>query len=383
MKPIPPGALLAAFCVTLLFSCHKKGTSPDPTNPQTSPSADSLSDRLQFISATKNQGPIPKAPSGSSLKISFEDTLFLVDQIKMPIKFLHMDTTQNVSGVFLQVQGLIGGSFASYYYDVPELAATDSSDTVSVIMIGIDPTDLELPTSFNIVITPYNSSHQPIDSAIKPVKIVPHKTNPKGSSGKCGLVNPQDETWDWVMTYIENTFTSTPEMVYGADGQTVQGSCCAGISVYGICPGERLPNSHLHFNTFYQIAGEQLSFFDDGGFERRTVERGANPLPDSSNFCDPFEGRVSTFLNETFYSGHYIVTPETPPTKLQGFHDSLRVSLTTETTTPKGGGFGNGGGFIHYLDCGSLVLIQPDLEGFGQDIVRIYHSAIFEKWVEF
>lgn len=385
MKPF-----IAAFCVILLFSCQKKETTPtpanptNPTSPQTSVSLDSLSDRLQFIGATKKTGSIPQGPSGSGLKISLGDTLFLVDQIKIPIKFLHMDTTKNVSGIFLQVQALIGGSFASYYYDVPELAVTDSSDTVSVVMIGIDPINLKLPTSFNIVITPYNSSHLPIDSAVKPVKIVEHKTNPKGTNGKCGLVNPQDETWDWVMTYKENsTFTYTPETVFGGEGQFIGGSCCGGFSVYGFCPGERQPNSRLHFNTFYQIAREELSFFDDGGFERRTVERGANPIPDSSDFCGVFEGRVRPFLTEVFYSGHYTVEPAVLRPNAKDLHDSLALIMNTETTTPKNSGYGNGGGIIHYLDCSSLVLVSPDPEGFNQTLVKIYHSAIFEKWIEF
>jgi len=204
------------------------------------------------------------------------------------------------------------------------------------------------------------------------------------SSGKCGLVNLQNETWDWVMSYREkSTFTSTPEMIYGGDGQYIGGSCCGGFSVYGFCPGESKPNSRLHFNTFYQIAGEQLSFFDDGGFERRTVERGANPIPDSSNFCSVFEGRVRPFLTEVFYSGHYELSPVTLPSVLKDLHDSTALIMTTETTTPKNSGFGNGGGVIHYLDCRSLVLIGIDPEGFGQNLVKIYHSAIFEKWVEF
>jgi len=385
MKPF-----ITAFYIILLFSCHKKEIPPtpanptNPNNPQAFVSADSLSDRLQFTGAIKKTGTIPKGPAGSGLKISFGDTLFLVDRVKIPIKFLHTDTTKNVSGIFLQVQALQGGSFASYYYDVPELAAADSSDSVSIVMIGFDPTNLSLPTSFNIIITPYNSSHLPIDSAVKPVKIVEHKTNPKGTSGKCGLVNPQNETWDWVMTYRENsTFAYTPETAFGSDGQYIGGSCCGGFSVYGICPGERQPNSRLHFNTFYQIAREELSLFDDGGFERRTVERGANPIPDSSDFCGVLEGRVRPFLTEVFYSGHYTVEPAVLPPSVKDLHDSLVLILNTETSTPKNSGFGNGGGIIHYLDCRSLVLISPDPEGSNQTLVKIYHSAIFEKWIEF
>jgi len=391
MKPFPSLSRiirLGLFCVVVLFSCHKVSNETDPGNPQNPPqsslSSDALSDHLQFDNGVKHQGSAPQGPSGSSLKISFEDTLFLADRVKMPVKFLHMDTTQNVSGIFLQVQAVVNGSFASYYYDVPEVPIVDSSDTVSIILIGFDPTDVKSPTSFNIRIIPYNKDHQPIDEAVKPVKISPHHVNPNGSNGSCGLVTAQNETWDWVMSYMmKGTFTATPETIFGGDGQFVNGSCCNGFSVYGFCPGTRTTNARLHFNTFYQIAGEQLSFFDDKGFERRTVERGANPLPDSSDFCLPFEGRVSNFLSETFYEGHYVVTPANLPSDLQDYHDSLALQMTTESTTPQFSGYGNGGGIIHYLDCRNLVLIGVDPEGFGQHLVKIYQTGIFEKWFEF
>ena len=379
--------LSLTICFSFLLSCRKTNDNGGNGNPSgSSPTADSLSDRLQFFNATKIKGTIPKGLSGSSLKISFEDTLYLVDQVKLPIKFLHLDTTQNVSGIFLQVEALVGGSFvdASNYYDIPEAPELDSSDTVSVLMLGIDPENLKLPFSFNVIITPYNSSHQPIAQAIRPVKIQSHKVDPKGTSESCGLILPNGITWDWVMSYMEkSTFTSTPEKVWGADGQIIRGSCCAGISIYGFCPGDTIPNTHLHFNTFYQIAGEQFGFFDDGTFHRRTVEAGANPLPDSSNFCDPFEGLVRSYTHETLYFGNYTVVPATIPPDLKSLHDSLALRLQTTITDPQGGGYGNGGGIIHYLDCRSLVLIQADLEGFGQHLYKIYRTNAVERWFEF
>ena len=118
-------------------------------------------------------------------------------------------------------------------------------------------------------------------------------------------------------------------------------------------------------------------------FSGRTVERGANPLPDSSNFCDPFEGRVNPYLNETLYHGNYTIVPVMVPQDLQSLHDSLGLLLQTTITDPKGGGYGNGGGIIHYLDCRSLVLIQVDPEGFGQHLFKIYKSNISKRWFEF
>jgi len=51
-----------------------------------------------------------------------------------------MDVTKNVSGVFRQI--LINGSASTFYHDVPELKNMGSSDTISVITIGINPADL-------------------------------------------------------------------------------------------------------------------------------------------------------------------------------------------------------------------------------------------------
>src|SRR4030095_2758884 len=248
----------------------------------------------------------PAGTQASSLKISFEDTLYLMDQVKMPVKFLHKDTTQNVSGIYVQVQAaVVGGTFnnASYYYDVPEMAEMDSSDTVSVIMIGIDATNLQVPVSFNITITPYDSSGQPIAQAIRPVKIAEHKTDPNGNAGSCGLVLPDDEYWDWELSYILANpitqehpfyFYNDPYKVFGASGQIIRGNCCNGISVYGFCsPLDTTLNARLHFATYYRIMGETLTFHEDGTFFRQTFEDGANPLPAASDFCAGGEGVIS------------------------------------------------------------------------------------------
>jgi len=379
------------FCGMWMLACKKNSTTsnPPPVNTGNSANADSISDRLQFLEATKKQGTIPAGPSGSSLKISFEDTLYLVDQIKMPIKFRHLDTTQNVAGIFLQVEAVVGGPIAaSYYYDVPEVPQIgDSTDTVSLIMIGVDPTNLKFPLSFNITIIPYNSSGQPIAHTIRPVKIVEHTNDPKANSGSCGLILPPDEVWDWELSYINSPtsdFYSDPNTVFGGEGQIIRGNCCGGTSVYGICPREREPNEHLHFNTYYQITSEHLLFVDPVDFARETTEQGANPLPDSSNFCDPFEGLVRPYVHGTLYSGTYSITPAVVPPDLQMYHDSLRLGLLTTAINPRGAGFGNPGGIIHFLDCktGALVLIQVDLEGFGQHLIKIYkrNTLNLDRW---
>src|SRR5688500_6177409 len=95
--------LQVASCCLLLFlcgqffSCNKNDPPPDPVDPGSGASnADTISNHLQFWNATKKTGSIPRGPAGSTLMISFKDTLYLNDEIARPIKFLHEDTTKNV-----------------------------------------------------------------------------------------------------------------------------------------------------------------------------------------------------------------------------------------------------------------------------------------------
>ena len=78
------------------------------------------------------------------------------------------------------------GHFASDYFDVPEVAQMDStSDTVSVVMIGIDPEGLDLPFDFNITITPHGANGDPITQITKPVRILKHHKGPTSGPNGC------------------------------------------------------------------------------------------------------------------------------------------------------------------------------------------------------
>ncbi|MFI5157123.1 MAG: hypothetical protein ACHQEM_13110, partial [Chitinophagales bacterium] len=336
---------------------------------------------LQFFGAQRIPGTSPKGPAGSSMQISFKDTLILMDQLAIPVKFLHKDTTKNLKGVFIQVVGLKGGPVvASDYFDVPEVAQIDTtSDTVSVIMIGIDPAGLELPFDFNITITPHGANGDPITQITRAVRVVPHHEGPTNGPGGCSIANPGVKVWDWDGSYIVSKkpgvqfdFYDDPNRVFGTNGQLVGGSCCAGISIPGICPGERKPNRTLHFDTYYQIFKEQFIFFAQNTYFRVTGEDAPIPLPDKSDFCSGVAGAIQANNNITSYNGTYEIVPATLPADLQNLHDSLAVQLMQ--TSAINGGFGNGAGIIHQLDCtyGNLVLIQVDLEGFGQHLYRFY-----------
>ena len=151
---------LILFCGIFLLACSSDEPEAVPAPclersaaTTTVEELDDLSDHFEFLSAKKISGKIPAAPAGNStLKISFKDTLYMMGSARIPIKFLH-DAATNVAGVYIQVHRPAASTagdplYATYHYDVPELAENAESDTVSVIFVGFDPTGFELPLSF-------------------------------------------------------------------------------------------------------------------------------------------------------------------------------------------------------------------------------------------
>jgi hypothetical protein len=89
-----------------------------------------------------------------------------------------------MSGVFIQVAGLRGGPLASDYFDVPDVPQIDTtSDTVSVITLGIDPSGLDLPFDFNIMITPHGANGDSITQITRPVRVVKQYKGPDKAPG--------------------------------------------------------------------------------------------------------------------------------------------------------------------------------------------------------
>ncbi|MEJ7739274.1 MAG: hypothetical protein WKF97_17750 [Chitinophagaceae bacterium] len=375
---------IVLLCAGLTLTCRKNDTTPVPVNPPPVGqvglfNADTISNHLKFLTATKKPGKIPAGPAGISLKISFEDTLYLMDQIKRPIKFLHMDTTKDVAGVYMQLHHSFTGSTSTYYYNVPEIPEMAGSDSVSVILIGIDPGGLTdhagVPpaggVTFDITIVPYDKNGQPLGTTTRPVKL----SQPNGPlSGSCGLVLPFGDYWDWHLTLIEdkNTngllFYNDRDKIWGSGGQNIKGCCINGISSYNInCSGNTTAQKSLHFPTYFQYIEELIKFFENGTFIRFTKELHALPDPDLSNFCGSGEGIVHTVQHNVTYEGNYTVTKLATPFKGDSF------SLQFLTTTKTGGtGFGRSGGLIHQLDCNTLALIKYDNEGSGRDEVSFF-----------
>lgn len=388
------------LCGVLMITCTKHDAVPtDPSNPNPPPTtgnqtdstnADTISNHLRFFNATKKQAIIPKGPSGSSLKISFKDTLYMMDELKRPIKFLHEDTTQDVAGAFVQVHAGTGGGASSFYYDVPEEPLMADNDTVSVILVGIDPNGLigspgvppaggGEPLIFDVTIIPYDGDGQPLGSTTRPVKIDNQNINP--NSGKCGLVLPPGDYWDWDLSLIEDpngtglAFYNDPYKIWGEGGQFINGCCIDGVSSYDInCASNTNAFKKLRFPTFFRFIEESIKFFNDGTFARFTKDLYVNPAPDLSDFCGNGLGVVYSKQYSVAYFGNWTIEERATP--FNG--DSLNLQLRT-TSSAGGSGRGRNGGIIHQLDCNTLALINPDNEGFSSHLVS-YFFHVDKRW---
>ncbi len=370
------------FCGIFLFACSSDEPeavpAPGPGTPAgttTVEELDDLSDHFEFLSAKEISGNIPAAPTGNSnLKISFKDTLYMMASARIPIKFLH-DAGTNVTGVYIQVHSpevSTAGSplYATYHYDVTELAESAESDTVSVIFVGFDATGLELPLSVPVTISPYGKNGQPLDE-IEEIFTVEESNESSNTSGRskadpCPFTSASEfDSWNWKYSVIEvdgsiEFYIAQGEMA--TYGQTING-CCSEASSTGCAVGQT-PNANLFFPTYYRIELELLAFLENGTFRRTTVEASANPLTDESNFCGDV-GKVKASISDIDYRGFWTLDPNT---------ENLQLQTTSSTAEGGIGGYGNPGGILRY-SCHLMLLIQVDREGFGRDLQKLYRRG--------
>jgi hypothetical protein len=308
------------------------------------------------------------------LKISIEDTLFLVDKFQVPVKFLHEDTTKNVGGVYAQI--VVGSSGSTFYHDIPETSDMASSDTVSVVLIGIDREGLignsgvppagsptpDIP--FEITLVPYDETGQPVDEVTVPADI----SNPNTDIiGKCGLANDTGEYWVWLMSYTsdpngqfaENTFLNSPNKIWGLIDQQIQGCCTNGVSDY--TPNCLDANKRkLKFQTFFNWPMELYQFTDNGTYSGLSEFISADPDPEASDFCGFSQGVVHEDFGRSFLEGTWEVSTSS-------------FLKTLGTSTPQVGSLAaRPDGKIVQLNCQFLITEQPSLEGGTSGLVKLY-----------
>jgi hypothetical protein len=346
---------VALFLGLPITACKKN----DPGNGKTNNSKDDPADpnkvsaHLQFFDAVTKKGNPPAAPAQSTLKISFKDTLYLLDDEKMSIEFLHNKQT-NVAGVYIQVKGNFlggtGGIFqASDYYDVPEIEQTADSDSVSIVLAGFDPegfdpSQFQLPFSFPIDIIPYDSNRNPLDKTTVVVTVEEENENP-GNGGACGFINPPGTYWRWAYSYTQDQAGQLDRFFSPFDefkGQNISG-CCDSVTGKSCGPGQA-PNKTLVFPTLYVMAFELIVLKQGGSFERETIELHQDPIRDSTNFCGSGPGLVTELRSE--------MASTTGDWAYNAANKILQLRGTSGTA-----GWGNAGGGVQ-VGCRTLLLIN-------------------------
>lgn len=361
------------FFGILMLTCRKNDNPPPDDPPPVikvdSINADTIANHLQFKNAKKITGMIPKGPAGSSLKISFEDTLYLADKWKLLVNFLHENTMKNVTGVYIQVY--VGSTGGTFYYDVPEVPDIATNDTVSGILVGIDLQGLidtaGVPPAgsppFNITIVPHGSNGEPLGEVTVPVDIITSATD---ITGECGLVTKEGEYWNWSHSSIpdpnnplgKDVFFNSPNKLWGLTGQLIQGCCTNGISAYTANCLEQNKRK-LNFQTFFNYPNSIYKFFADGTYAGLSEFFRAEPDPQASNFCGTGSGVVHEDFDRYFLQGTWAVS-------------SSNVLTTLGTSTPQAGSLpARPDGIIELVSCRLLITTQPGGAP-NSDLVKFY-----------
>ena len=255
--------------------------------------ADRISDSFEFGNSVKVTGTVPTVVNTSLVKTNSKDTIYTIPGLKIPLRISHPAAVV-INGWFIAVKN------STYYYDVP-IHEEEDSDTVSVVILEIDPEDVELPYDIPVEITPYDQNKVPVDVIERIVTV----EDPV--SGRCDILIDGDTTnigileWRWHATVVfdsndEPRFVNAPARVFGASQKI--GGCCNEDPL--VCPQavynpitkatDLIYDSEVTAGTTYSIAHELFSFYKDGTFFRLTLERIKNFSYDATDWCNGVPG---------------------------------------------------------------------------------------------
>jgi hypothetical protein len=243
MQTVGPGILLVSLII-FLFSCKKsKSDLPDPPDTDTA----QRQDYLVLINPKKITQALPTAPSGN-LAINCKDSIFTMKghPYMARVAVLH-DKATVITGFYITVSDKIN----SYYYDAPPAQDWESSDSTTVVYIGMQPpkddNKIIYPYTAKIHIQPHNGGGIPVDEFIREITV----EDPEAQNKK--PLWDEDMIWEWMysagwnfqQTSIRQInspgFTAYVEDTAG--GYKFGGCCLDGIYVqaggymgaYGIC----------------------------------------------------------------------------------------------------------------------------------------------------
>lgn len=279
--------------------------------------ADPIMNAFSFTSATKINGKVPEVDNTSLIKMAGGDTLYAMAGVNNIIRISH-PASKLLSGIFMAVEG------STFYYEV-EKDDEEQSDTVSVVMIGFDPEEVDGTAHVPIQLTAYDENKQPIDIIERILTIEdPSDPNPAG----CGLLEDGDTTyvqvlsggwiWEWtvVLDYNDQPVVINAPLRSYITEQTHYG-CCEESA----CPALVIdPNTHIaewkydsemSIVTRYAIEREYFNFFQNGTFHRFTWEFQSALDPEATDYCTGQPAMVNRREDVYYYGVHDYVEGNT------------------------------------------------------------------------
>ncbi|MGI9545000.1 MAG: hypothetical protein ACR2MX_17190 [Cyclobacteriaceae bacterium] len=352
------------------------GNNPGPT-PQTNIDANTLNQGLVFNDAQLISGTMPANSNLADLKIN-KDTINIWPGINARIEIQNHNTIA-IGSILVQIPGADG-----YYQAAVE--EEESTDSISVFYVDIDPKGLDLPLNGDIIISPADLNGEVIDEFDHPLHVdTPFNENvgsgPDGTGqGTCKPALRKDLFW--IYTSLEGKFWSAPGFPFYQSDYEVEGCCFSGRSQ--VC-GTAAPNSTVAVTEQYaRTESQYLYFFEDNLGYAYEMEKTFNDYdPDKTDFCSSTPGY--SFRKPGIYTGgEYSITPNS-------FETVYNVIIHTLDFTTKDAldvGFfptiivneGLTGRYKYSLGC-RYFIYEVDIE--GTKFLRVYENVEdFDLWYD-
>lgn len=259
------------------------GTNPNPPQSNNNPSA--ISQGLLFNNAQLQTGSPPDNANLADLKIN-KDTINLWPGLKSRISVLNQSNIV-IGGVLVLIPE------AEEYYEV-DIDLDESSDSVSVFYIDLDPKDLDLPYEGGIVILPIDPNGNVIDEFDHPIHIDPPFDEDRGAgpvgNGQ-GTCEPKLAVpYFWIYTTVDGVFDDAPGYPHTGVYETM-GCCTVDDNPKSVpCLG-KTPNASVVVDNQYNLVNLEFIKLFGGGDFINVLERSFNDYdPDGSDFCNSMAG---------------------------------------------------------------------------------------------
>ena len=281
--------VLLMLCGLLLASCKSGPSSPEEEeetieNPEESTTdANKISENLILENAKRIPGALPANAKQGNVQLAAaqidKDKINLWPGIKNRIR-IRSDGATFVSGGLMHIVG------ADHYYEVAAVA-DESTDSISVFYIDIDPKDLDLPLSGKIKIVPIGPGGEIITTFEDTLEIdTPFDEDTGGGPDGTtpGTLKPAlDTNLHWIYTERNGVFDTAPGFIYKNSYQT-RGCCVEGKSETRCQVYDKVVNVDEQYSL---IKEEVIIFFDNASSTFAYVlERFFNDYdPKGTDFC--------------------------------------------------------------------------------------------------